>query len=266
MSGLEVPSLSLDNSLGALFTGILGAAILFGITNAQVFLYFHQRQTDSLCLKTLGVARYILGAFWIFIRRIWRLSRGNHYIVPVINWVTLNRPGNTYTRNLRFWYRQGVRAFEEYRRLSHGRRPVDICLEYIVPLEKPDRVETSRCPEHTSNIRSQRRHINKSLFLGYIPDGIFVPFGIGDESHLYFNILQHLTGFPERSSTQADDDTADCRHVSCLRFKTPTVLWPRPPAEAATLAPSQIAINIETVTEQKTDSLSLKHPQKWSTH
>ncbi|TFK50345.1 hypothetical protein OE88DRAFT_1735919 [Heliocybe sulcata] len=45
-------ALTLDNSLGALFLGILVSAILFGVTNAQAFLYFHQCKRDPLLLKS----------------------------------------------------------------------------------------------------------------------------------------------------------------------------------------------------------------------
>ncbi|KAF8870961.1 hypothetical protein BD779DRAFT_1578367, partial [Infundibulicybe gibba] len=35
-----------DNTLGAAFIGAIGASILFGITNLQVFLYYHSYPED----------------------------------------------------------------------------------------------------------------------------------------------------------------------------------------------------------------------------
>ncbi|KZT25966.1 hypothetical protein NEOLEDRAFT_1241498 [Neolentinus lepideus HHB14362 ss-1] len=57
MSAMGIPGhnmLTLDNSLGALFLGILVSAILFGVTNAQAFLYFHEckKREDPFLLKS----------------------------------------------------------------------------------------------------------------------------------------------------------------------------------------------------------------------
>ncbi|KAF7416322.1 hypothetical protein PC9H_002587 [Pleurotus ostreatus] len=45
------PELRLDNTLGALFLGNIGAAIFYGITSVQTYIYFKNCSRDSLSLR-----------------------------------------------------------------------------------------------------------------------------------------------------------------------------------------------------------------------
>ncbi|TFK73062.1 hypothetical protein BDN72DRAFT_835395 [Pluteus cervinus] len=54
--------LSLDNTLGAAFVGVIFASILFGVTNLQVFIYFHQYPKDSRFQKASVATLWVLDA------------------------------------------------------------------------------------------------------------------------------------------------------------------------------------------------------------
>ncbi|KAJ3841423.1 hypothetical protein F5878DRAFT_14400 [Lentinula raphanica] len=53
-------SRTIDNTLGAVFIGIIGATFLFGITTLQVYLYYHHYQGDSRLHKLAVAVLWIL--------------------------------------------------------------------------------------------------------------------------------------------------------------------------------------------------------------
>ncbi|KAJ8487277.1 hypothetical protein ONZ45_g14400 [Pleurotus djamor] len=78
---------SLNVNLGSLYFGSLAAAVLFGITSLQTFIYFKHKNPDQLGFKAVAmivvtcISDLIVRA--VFSHRIWRLSRKKvHY--PVI--------------------------------------------------------------------------------------------------------------------------------------------------------------------------------------
>ncbi|KAJ3923727.1 hypothetical protein F5877DRAFT_63035 [Lentinula edodes] len=51
---------TIDNTLGAVFIGIVGATFLFGITTLQVYMYYHHYQRDSYLHKLAVAILWIL--------------------------------------------------------------------------------------------------------------------------------------------------------------------------------------------------------------
>ncbi|KAJ8509552.1 hypothetical protein ONZ45_g8288 [Pleurotus djamor] len=60
---MESPLPRFDSTLGALFLGHIGSAVLFGITSVQAYLYFNKYPRDKPLLKTLSSRKIAL--LWI---------------------------------------------------------------------------------------------------------------------------------------------------------------------------------------------------------
>ncbi|PPQ95696.1 hypothetical protein CVT26_008379 [Gymnopilus dilepis] len=60
----------LDGTLGAAFLGLLAAAILYGVTSVQTFIYFHDSQNDTRLLKATSPTPrdQFLGRSWFRLR------------------------------------------------------------------------------------------------------------------------------------------------------------------------------------------------------
>ncbi|KAJ3879547.1 hypothetical protein F5051DRAFT_402492 [Lentinula edodes] len=56
----SLQSQNIDNTLGAVFIGIVGATFLFGITTLQVYMYYHHYQRDSYLHKLAVAILWIL--------------------------------------------------------------------------------------------------------------------------------------------------------------------------------------------------------------
>ncbi|KAG1724668.1 hypothetical protein EDB19DRAFT_295481 [Suillus lakei] len=79
-----IPYLQLADTFGALFIGVVLAAVLFGVTNVQVFIYFHSH-------SGAGVTFYKLVVIWFWIFDALHLALTVHYIYfyLVINYASI---------------------------------------------------------------------------------------------------------------------------------------------------------------------------------
>ncbi|KAJ3926495.1 MAG: hypothetical protein NXY57DRAFT_719669 [Lentinula lateritia] len=59
----SLQSQNIDNTLGAVFIGIVGATFVFGITTLQVYMYYHHYQRDSYLHKLAVAVLWILDTF-----------------------------------------------------------------------------------------------------------------------------------------------------------------------------------------------------------
>ncbi|KAG2098925.1 uncharacterized protein F5147DRAFT_712727 [Suillus discolor] len=117
-----IPQLDLGNTFGALFIGVILAAVLFGLTNVQAFIYLQAhrsagitffklvivsqtfRISDALHLaltihcvyyylvitmQTSACSRKSYGVSNLYVHRIWKISEGRSRVLPTISLVGL---------------------------------------------------------------------------------------------------------------------------------------------------------------------------------
>ncbi len=62
MAPLSLAAPTVDNTVGAVFLGMLGACALFGVTSVQAYMYFHNYPMDSHWNKTSVVVLWYVFA------------------------------------------------------------------------------------------------------------------------------------------------------------------------------------------------------------
>ncbi|ESK92812.1 hypothetical protein Moror_9144 [Moniliophthora roreri MCA 2997] len=89
MKSLE--EVTVDNTLGAVFLGVIGSGVLFGVTCLQAYIYYHRFSRDSVLHKISVAVLWILDTFHLsltvhVVYHYLVKNFGNHAAYPKITW------------------------------------------------------------------------------------------------------------------------------------------------------------------------------------